>query len=178
MTPFRIAAAGSGAVTNILYRPALQDVRDEIELAGVADLNRKSAEQLLREFPAAKFFPDYHAMLEQLRPDGVIVALPHFLHKTVSIEALHMGIGVFCEKPMAISSQECDQIEEAVRETGGVFCVNLTRRSFPSVQEIKRMIAGRGLGALTSFEATEGGPTAGPPCLFRSSTARFPGAAC
>ncbi|MGA8428596.1 MAG: Gfo/Idh/MocA family oxidoreductase [Candidatus Sulfotelmatobacter sp.] len=166
MTPFRIAILGSGAVTNVLYRPALQDVRDEIELVGAADLNRQSAEHLLNEFPSAKFFTDYHAMLEQLHPDGVIVALPHFLHKTVSIEALKMGIGVLCEKPMAISSEECDRIEEAVRETGQVFCVNLTRRSFPSVQEIKRMVAGRGLGALTSFEATEGGPYGWPAMSF------------
>jgi predicted dehydrogenase len=166
MTPFRIAILGSGAVTNVLYRPALADVRAEIELVGVADLNRQSAEQLLNEFPSAKFFADYHAMLEQLRPDGVIVALPHFLHKTVSIEALQMGIGVFCEKPMAISSEECDEIEAAVRETGKVFCVNLTRRWFPSVQEIKSLAAGRAFGSLASFEASEGGPYGWPAMSF------------
>ena len=121
---------GSGAVTNVLYRPALQELRDEIELAGVADLNQQSAEHLLKEFPAAEFFTDYRAMLQELRPDAVIVALPHFLHKPASIDALRMGIHVFCEKPMAISSAECDQIEAAVRETGGIFSVNLTRRSF------------------------------------------------
>jgi predicted dehydrogenase len=166
MTPFRIAILGSGAVTNLLYHPALQELLDEIELVGIADLNRHCAEPLLKEFPSAKFFADYHPMLEQLRPDGVIVALPHFLHQPASIDALRMGIGVFCEKPMAISSQECDQIEAAVRETGCVFCVNLTRRRFPSTQEIKRMVAARALGALTAFEATEGGPYGWPAMSF------------
>jgi predicted dehydrogenase len=166
MTPFRVAMLGSGAVTNVLYRPVLQEVSDEIELVGVADLNRQSAEQLLKEFPSAKFFTDYLPMLEQLRPDAVIVALPHFLHKPASVDALHMGIGVFCEKPMAISSDECDQIEAAVRETGGVFCVNLLRRRFPSVREIKRMVEARALGVLTSFEATEGAPYGWPAMSF------------
>jgi predicted dehydrogenase len=166
MTPFRVAMLGSGAVTNVLYRPVLQEVSDEIELVGVADLNRQSAEQLLKEFPSAKVFTDYLPMLEQLRPDAVIVALPHFLHKPASVDALHMGIGVFCEKPMAISSDECDQIEAAVRETGGVFCVNLLRRRFPSVREIKRMVEARALGALTSFEATEGAPYGWPAMSF------------
>lgn len=166
MTPLRIAVLGSGAVTNVLYRPALQEVRDEIELVGVADLNQKSAELLLQEFPSAKFFTDYPSMLEQLRPDAVIVALPHFLHKPASVDALRMGIGVFCEKPMAISSVECDQIEATVQETGQVFCVNLTRRWFPSVLEIKRMVDSRGLGALTSFEATEGAPYGWPAMSF------------
>jgi predicted dehydrogenase len=166
MTPFRIAVLGSGAVTNVLYRPVLQEVSDEIELVGVADLNRQSAEALLKEFPSATFFTEYHLMLQQLRPDAVIVALPHFLHRPASIDALRMGIHVFCEKPMAISSEECDQIEAVVRETGGVFCVNLLRRCFPSVQEIKRMIDARAMGALTGFEITDGAPYGWPAMSF------------
>lgn len=166
MTPFRVAVLGSGAVTNVLYRPALVELAGEIELVGVADLNQKSAESLLQQFPSAKFFGDYHGMLEQLHPEAVIVALPHFLHQPASVDALRMGIHVFCEKPMAISSEECDQIEAAVQETGGVFCVNLTRRWFPSVQEIKRIVDARAFGALTSFEATEGAPYGWPAMSF------------
>ncbi|HEY4904611.1 MAG TPA: Gfo/Idh/MocA family oxidoreductase [Candidatus Sulfotelmatobacter sp.] len=166
MTPFRVAVLGSGAVTNVLYRSALQEIREEIELVGLADLNQPSAEQLLHDFPSAKFFTDYHAMLEQLHPDAVIVALPHFLHRPASIDALRMGIHVFCEKPMAISAAECNEIEAAVRETGAIFCVNLLRRWFPSVQEIKRMVDARALGALTSFEATEGAPYGWPAMSF------------
>jgi predicted dehydrogenase len=168
MSAFRIAVLGSGAVTNVLYLPALKELQaeNEIELVCVADLNRESAEPLLREFPSAKFFADYRPMLEQLRPEGVIVALPHFLHQPASVDALRLGIQVFCEKPMAISSVECDQIEEAVHDTGGIFCVNLLRRWFPSVQEIKRMVDARALGALTSFEASEGGPYGWPAMSF------------
>ncbi len=59
MKPFRVAVLGSGAVTNVLYLPALREVRNEIDLAGVAELNRQSAEPLLKEFPSAKFFADY-----------------------------------------------------------------------------------------------------------------------
>jgi len=175
MTPFRIAVLGSGAVTSGLYRPALQEIRNEIELVGIADLNRQTAEPLLQEFPSAKFFPDYRLMLVQLRPDAAIVALPHALHRSASIDALRIGIHVFCEKPMAISSAECDQIEAAVRETGGVFCVDLTRRSFPSVQEIKRMVEARALGALTSFEATEGAPYGWPAMSFSFFDRRISG---
>jgi predicted dehydrogenase len=166
MTSFRVALLGSGAVTNVLYRSALQEVRNEIELVGVADLNRHSAERLLKEFPLAAFFTDYHPMLQELRPDAVIVALPHFLHMPGSIDALRMGIHVFCEKPMAISSAECDQIETAVREAGCMFCVNLSRRWFPSVQEIKRVIDSLALGALASFEVTEGAPYGWPAMSF------------
>jgi predicted dehydrogenase len=175
MTPFRIAVLGSGAVTNVLYSPALQEVRNEIELVGVADLNRQSAEPLLKEFPSAKFFSDYRPMLQELHLDAVIVALPHFLHKPASVEALRMGMHVFCEKPMAISSEECDEIEAAVRETGRVFCVNHLRRGFPSVQEIKRMIASGAFGAPISFELTEGAPYGWPAMSFSFFDRRISG---
>lgn len=175
MNRFRVAILGSGAVTNILYRPALQELRDEIELVGVADLNQKSAEPLLQDFPSAKFFTDYRALLDQLRPDAVIVALPHFLHQPVSVDALRRGVHVFCEKPMAISSEECDRIEAAVLETKCLFCVNLLRRWFPSVQEIKRIVDGRGMGTLTAFEATEGAPYGWPAMSFSFFDRRISG---
>ncbi len=166
MTPFRIAILGSGAVSNVLYFPVLQELRNEMELVGIADLNRTSAQPLLKEFPSSRFFTDYHTMLEQLRPEGIIVALPHFLHQPASLEALRRGIHVFCEKPMAISSKECHQIEAAAQETKCLFCVNLLRRWFPSVQEIKRMVNTRSLGLLTAFEATEGAPYSWPAMSF------------
>jgi predicted dehydrogenase len=53
-----------------------------------------------------------------------------------------------------------------VRETGKIFCVNLFRRWFPSVQAIKRMVESHALGALTSFEATEGAPYGWPAMSF------------
>ncbi len=77
-----------------------------------------------------------------------------------------MGIPVFCEKPMAINSTECDEIEAAARETGLVFCVNLLRRGFPSVQEIKRLVDSGAFGELTSFEITEGAPYGWPAMSF------------
>jgi predicted dehydrogenase len=175
MTPFRIAVLGSGAVTNVLYLPALQQLRDEIELVGVADLNRQSAEPMLKQFPSAKFFADYKPMLQEIRPDAVIVALPHFLHKPVSVEALSMGIHVFGEKPMAVNSAECDEIELAAQKSGRIFCVNLLRRRFPSVQEIRRMVASGALGALTSFEITEGAPYGWPAMSFSFFDRRISG---
>jgi hypothetical protein len=61
ITPLRVAVLGSGAVTNVLYRPALQEIRDEIELMGLAELKQQSAAQSLEEFPSGKFFTKYHA---------------------------------------------------------------------------------------------------------------------
>ena len=162
----RVAILGCGAVANVIYCPALQEVQADLELAGAADLNRESAQSLLKKFPQAKFFGDYRQMLAELRPDAAIVALPHSFHKTASIDAMRLGIDVFCEKPMAMNSAECDEIEKLVGETGRVFTVNMFRRLFPSVKEIKRMIDVGALGAALAFEITEGGPYGWPAMSF------------
>ena len=162
----RVAILGCGAVANVNYLPALKEVQAEIELVGVADLNRESAGALLKEFPRAKFFGDYRRMLAELRPDAAIVALPHAFHKIASVEAMRLGIDVLCEKPMAMNSAECDEIEKVADETGRVFVVNLFRRLFPSVKEIKRMIDAGVLGAAQTFEITEGGPYDWPAMSF------------
>jgi predicted dehydrogenase len=162
----RVAILGCGAVANVLYCPALGEAQADIELVGVADLNSQGAQSLLKEFPQAKFFTDYRQMLEELRPDAAIVALPHCFHKTASIDAMRLGIDVFCEKPMAMNSVECDDIETVVRETGRVFTVNMFRRLFPSLKEIKRMIDAGALGTARAFEITEGGPYGWPAMSF------------
>ncbi len=162
----RVAILGCGAVANVIYCPALKDVRADLELVGAADLKRESAQSLLKEFPQAKFFGDYREMLEELRPDAAIVALPHFFHKTTSVDAMRLGIDVFCEKPMAMNSAECDEIETVVSETGRVFTVNMFRRLFPSLKEIKHMVEAGTLGAARAFEITEGGPYGWPAMSF------------
>lgn len=161
-----VAILGCGAVANVVYCPALKEVEGEVELVGAADLNRDSALGLLKEFPRAKFFGDYRQMLAELRPDAAIVALPHCFHKTASIEAMRLGIDVFCEKPMAINSAECDAIEQVVQETGRVFTVNLFRRLFPALREMKRMIDAGALGAGRGFAIAEGGPYGWPAMSF------------
>lgn len=162
----RVAILGCGAVANVIYCPALKEVREELELVGAADLSRESAKSLLREFPQAQFFSDYREMLAELRPDAAIVALPHVFHKTASIDAMRLGVDVFCEKPMAMNSGECDEIERVVGETARVFTVNMFRRLFPSVKEIKRMIDVGALGMARAFEITEGGPYGWPAMSF------------
>jgi predicted dehydrogenase len=162
----RVAILGCGAVANVIYCPVLKEVQADLELVGAADLNEESGQNLLKEFPQAKFFCDYRQMLEELRPDAAIVALPHSFHKSASVNAMRLGIDVFCEKPMAMNSAECDEIERVVNETGQVFTVNMFRRLFPSVKEIKRMIDAGALGAARAFEITEGGPYGWPAMSF------------
>src|SRR5438093_1092369 len=55
-------------------------------------------------------------MLEEVRPDGVVVTTPHSLHAAPAIAALRRGIHVLDEKPMATSLEDCQAMVRAADE--------------------------------------------------------------
>jgi predicted dehydrogenase len=62
------------------------------------------------------WFDDYERMLEEVRPDGVVVTTPHSLHAAPAIAALRRGIHVLDEKPMATSLEDCRAMVRAAEE--------------------------------------------------------------
>lgn len=63
-------------------------------------------------------YVDFRDLLEQERPDGVVVGTPDHLHAVISIAALNEGHPVFCQKPMAHTVDEARAMAEAARSTG------------------------------------------------------------
>ena len=71
--------------------------------------------------------------------DAVIVATPNYLHKEPVVKAAEHGVNVFCEKPIALSYQDCDDMVRACQEHGVIFmaghvmnCMLTDSRSFLS----------------------------------------------
>ncbi len=66
-------------------------------------------------------FTDYRQMLDQLRPDIVTVCGPFELHAEMSAEALRRGSHVFCEKPVALTSEQLAMLRAAYTEAKAQF---------------------------------------------------------
>ena len=82
---------------------AVSDVRQDIADKAAAELN-------------ARAFTDNHDMLALSDIDAVLVAVPGFLHRAPAVSAAQAGKHVFCEKPMAVSLEDCDAIMVACDE--------------------------------------------------------------
>src|ERR1700712_5008319 len=61
---------------------------------------------------------DYRRVLELASVDAVLVLTPDHTHEAIVIDALRAGKAVFCDKPLAISSEACDHISSTARATG------------------------------------------------------------
>src|SRR5699024_7736213 len=92
--------------------------------------------------------------------DVISVCLPNYLHAPVSIAALNAGCHVLCEKPMATSRQEADDMIEAAERNGKKLMIGHNQRFVSSHQKAKMLIESGEVGKIYSFRTTfgHGGP--------------------
>ncbi len=120
------------------------------ELAAVCSRDAAKAAQVAAEYGCQ----DYSGLGEMLASadlDAVFVATPAELHCEMSLAAIEAGKHVICEKPLAASVSEAEQMVRAAREAGVRTAVNFTYRSAQHHRHIAQ-IAGEGsLGQICSF---------------------------
>ena len=82
--------------------------------------------------------------------DCVIVATPNYLHKEPVIEAAKHGKHVFCEKPIALSYQDCDEMVRTCEENNVTFMAGHVMNFFNGVHHAKELIKNHLLSFLLS----------------------------
>lgn len=147
----RIAIVGAG----FIGRRHVGWVRSvpDLELVGAADPFPASA-TWLREQSVADF-ADYRAMLDTVRPDGVIVATPNQLHEIVAVECLGRGLPVLIEKPIAHTVESARRICESATRTGVAVLVGHHRRHNPLIRTARDFIASGALGSVVAVAAVD-----------------------
>ncbi len=144
----RVAVVGCGAVAASHYFPALAaSRRARAELAVDADAGRARDAARRWDVPAATDFREVPG-----RAEAAVVALPNHLHAPVSIELLRAGVHVLVEKPMALSTAECDAMIAAAAAGGARLTVGLQFRYFDSTRLVADLLASGLLGRLERFE--------------------------
>ena len=86
----------------------------------VAVLDPENAQSVAEEL-GCDVETDLDTLYSREDVDAVIIATPNYLHKEPVIKAAEHGVNVFCEKPIALSYQDCDEMVRACQEHGVVF---------------------------------------------------------
>jgi predicted dehydrogenase len=87
--------------------------------------------------------------------DAVIVAVPHYLSREICITALRAGKHILCEKPLGLTSGECEDIIRE-RRSEQMVAVGFNYRFYPGVRQAMRMITNRSIGDLTHMRCVLG----------------------
>lgn len=82
------------------------------------------------------FFTDLETMLDEVKPDAVIIVTPTFLHKDVALKCAARKIDIFIEKPAASSVEDAKEILASVEDNGIKSCVGHIERYNPVVKSL------------------------------------------
>ena len=85
-------------------------------------------------------YSDLSEMLAAERLDAVSITLPTHLHADCSIRALQAGVHVLCEKPMALTIDQCDSMIEAAQRSGKHLMIGHCIRFWPEYVKAKELI--------------------------------------
>ena len=156
--PIRVVVVGCGAVSQMLYGPALQalTLTGEVEVSGLIDPAAPQREEVKKRFPQAVAYDGLAGCPMDARTLAIIASPPRF-HAEQSIHALRQGAAVLCEKPMAASVADAEAMLDAARATGGLLAIGIFRRFFPAFEALKVIFEQKPFGELQSFSIQEGG---------------------
>jgi predicted dehydrogenase len=111
----RYAVLGLGHITQVAILPAFKAARNA-ELVTIISGDEEKREELAQKYGLDRVYSyeEYEQALATV--DAVYVALPNHLHKESCVKAARAGVHVLCEKPMAVTEEECQAIIQAAEE--------------------------------------------------------------
>jgi myo-inositol 2-dehydrogenase/D-chiro-inositol 1-dehydrogenase/scyllo-inositol 2-dehydrogenase (NAD+) len=115
------------------------------------------------EYGAENWYTDHKEALKQKDVDAVVITTPTFTHAAITIDAAEAGKHILCEKPMALTLKEADEMIAAARRAGVKLQMGFMRRFDAEFQTAKRMIEEGVIGKPSIIKSTGHGPGLPPP---------------
>jgi glucose-fructose oxidoreductase len=150
----RYAVVGLGHIAQVAVLPAFAHARRNSQLAAVVSDDRTKRREIAKRYQLDRTFTydQFDECLGQV--DAVYIALPNSMHAEYTIRAAKAGVHVLCEKPMAVTAQECQRMIAACRK-GRVKLMIAYRLHFETLNLAAMDLARRGrLGELKFFTSS------------------------
>ncbi|MBS4206961.1 Gfo/Idh/MocA family oxidoreductase [Bacillus sp. FJAT-50079] len=144
MDVLEIGIVGVGGIARGRHIPAFQKLTGEVLIKGVTDVQLERAQAVAKEFDIPNVYKTYEEMLQHV--DAVIICTPNKFHAELTIAAFQAGVHVFCEKPMALSVAECEEMVAAAKTAGKVLAIGYHYRSMKQVQAAKAIMESDEIG--------------------------------
>ena len=114
-TKVRYAVVGAGNIAQVAVLPAFAHAKSNSELVAIVSGDEQKRAELAERYQLAFAggYEDLEPILEQGEIQAIYIATPNSLHKAVACRAAARGVHVLCEKPMATSVADCEEIADA-----------------------------------------------------------------
>lgn len=144
METIRMGLAGAGWIGREHGRNIARHSR--AELTAVCDPESANIDELRQD--TGTRFTECRSLDELLRVgiDAVVIATPNTLHADMCVAAARAGKAIYCEKPMAITLDDCRRVREAVETAHVPYLIGYHRRMNPLYQHVKALLDAGKLG--------------------------------
>ena len=140
---------GIGGMGSVHFN-AYKNIKD-VELTAVCDVRMDMLKEKT-EGMDIKLYSDFNEMIKAENPDIVDICTPTYLHKKMSIAAMENGANVLCEKPMALSAEDCREVIKTAEKTGKLFMAAHVVRFMNAYIYLKNIIKNGKYGKLLRLD--------------------------
>ena len=152
MEKVRFGIIGVGNMGSSHAKTLLKGGVENGVLAAVCDLKKEKTDQILElELEGAKdvaVFTDYKEMIDSGLCDVIVVAVPHYDHPRMTIDALNAGLNVICEKPAGVYTKQVKEMNEVAAKSDKLFAMMFNQRTNCVYRKMREMIQSGELGEI------------------------------
>jgi len=125
-----------------------------IEVAALAEYSEDAAKSKAEALGIERHYGDYKRLLEDKDIESVHICSPNHLHYEMAKAALEAGKHVICEKPLAVSVAEAEELVELAEKRSVVNAVNFNIRYYPLAKQLRLMIDKGALGEIFAVQGS------------------------
>jgi predicted dehydrogenase len=125
-----------------------------IEVVALAESSEEIAKSKAQSLGIKEHYGDYKELLKKKEIQSVHICSPNYLHYQMAKEALEAGKHTICEKPLAISVAEAQELVEMADKKGLVNAVNFNIRYYPLSRQIRTMVEKGDVGDVLAVQGS------------------------
>ena len=157
-TKVKLCIIGSGRAGMIHARNFHYKI-PQAEVIAISDMCVETAKSASVELDGIPYYCDYLEAIEKSGANAVVIATPTKYHCEIAVAAAKRGLHIFCEKPMAMDTYECEQMIRVAKENNVILQIGFMRRSFKDFIHAKEMIDSGAIGKIVTIRSLTRGPS-------------------
>lgn len=154
----KVGIIGCGKIAQVRHIPEYAE-NPRAVIGGYFDFNLERARELAQQY-GGKVYETVEEMLEDPTIDAVSICVANNAHAETTRRALWAGKHVLCEKPMAVTMEECESMVKAAKESGKYLMIGQNQRLTKAHVKAKELLLAGVIGKALTFRTTfgHGGP--------------------
>ncbi len=106
----RYAVVGLGYISQVALLPAFANAKENSELTALVSSDADKLKELGRQYGVKRLYSyeQYEDCLNNGEVDAVYIGLPNSMHRDYTVRAARAGVHILCEKPMALTEEDCE----------------------------------------------------------------------